>query len=65
METGNRNSHVHKHDLGQYAKIKDNIWNVKTTKVKVYTTVNTWEGWGGADGGLPLPCQTIFLTLLL
>ena len=45
----------------QSTKIKDDIWNAKTTKVKVYIMINTLEGGGGADGGLPLPCQTIFL----
>ena len=36
VETGNRNPHVKKHDLRQSAKIKDDIWNAKTTNVKLY-----------------------------
>ena len=44
IETGNRNSHVHKHDLRHCAKIMDDIWNAKTTKVKVYKMINTLEG---------------------
>ena len=36
VETGNRNPHVKKHDLRQSAKIKDNIWNAKSTNVELY-----------------------------
>ena len=36
VETGNRNPHVKKHDLWQSAKIKNDIWKVKTTNGKVY-----------------------------
>ena len=36
VENGNGNSHVEKHDLRQSAKIKNDIWKVKTTNGKVY-----------------------------
>ena len=36
VETGNRTPHIKKYDLRQSAKIEDNIWNAKTTNVKLY-----------------------------
>ena len=36
VETGNTNPNVDNHDLQHSAKIKDIVWNAKTTNVKLY-----------------------------
>ena len=42
IKTGNRNPHVHKHDLRHSAKIKDNILNAKKTNIMLHIMMNAW-----------------------